>query len=464
MPFDAPIRSVACAALAVALALGLAAQTQAQSRIPTAPGFAAGKETTRPGAPSAPGVATIYAAEFEPIPIAIPVFLAGSPGRERVAQELTKVIASDLERSGFFRIIDGPTLASIDVPPRVAEWRGRGAQSLVAGDVSIADDGRLAVRFRLWSLLGSEQLVQLQFLADPAGWRRVAHKVADAVYTNLTREKAYFDSRIVFVSESGPKDARVKRLMIMDQDGANPTPLTSGEELVLTPRFSPKEQVITFISYANGPPEVHLLNLETESQGALGQFKGMTFAPRFTPEGDNVVMSLARGSGSDIFLMKLSTLQQRRLTNSPGIDTSPSFAPDGSAIVFESDRGGSQQLYVMDPDGMNVRRISRGAGRYATPVWSPTGDLIAFTKMLGGKFHIGVMTPDGEEERLLTSSFLDEGPTWAPNGRVLMFYRETPGPRGKPQLYTVDVYGRSLRRVPTPDGASDPAWSPLLQP
>jgi TolB protein len=440
--------------------LGLSAPPAlGESRIPAAPGFVSNDVSAAVG-----GAATVYASEFEPIPIALPVFLSASPGREDLARRLSAVIAADLERSSFFRLIGGPALTSIDVPPRIASWRGRGAKALIAGEVSIAEDGRLAVRFRLWSLTTSDQLVQLQFLADPTGWRRVAHKVADAVYAKLTGEAPYFDSRVVFVAESGPKEKRIKRLAIMDQDGANFTYLTNGADLVLAPRFSPVEQAIVFISYATGQPEVHLLNLETEVQEALGAFPGMTFAPRFSPDGERVVMSFSRGSGSDIYLMNLANGKRRQLTNSPGIDTSPSFAPDGSAIVFESDRGGSQQLYVMSPDGLDVRRISQNDGRYATPVWSPTGDLIAFTKMMGGQFHIGVMTPDGREERLLSSSFLDEAPTWAPNGRVLMFYREPPGSDAKPQLYSVDVFGRSLLRVPTPDGASDPAWSPLLTP
>lgn len=410
-------------------------------------------------------IATVFAGEFEPLPIGVPIFVSVGAENAELAQNIAEVVAADLDRSGLFRLIGGPSLASIDVPPPAASWRALGAESLVAGEVSYQPDGRLSVRFRLWSLDSSEQLVQLQFLSDPTGWRRVAHKVADAVYEALIGEGAYFDTRIVFVAEDGPKNNRRKRLAIMDQDGANLTYLTDGQHLVLTPRFSPVTQEITFISYESGRPEVHLLNLQTEVQEAIGFFEGMSFAPRFSPDGERVVMSLARGSGSDIFLMELATRRTRRLTNSPGIDTSPSFAPDGSAIVFESDRGGSQQLYIMSADGRDVRRISRGDGRYATPVWSPQGDLIAFTKVLGGRFYIGVMTPEGEQERLLSSSFLDEGPTWAPNGRVLMFYRETPGAQGLPQLYVVDAFGRAPpRRVPTPAGASDPAWSPLLSP
>ncbi|MEL6317409.1 MAG: Tol-Pal system beta propeller repeat protein TolB [Pseudomonadota bacterium] len=405
---------------------------------------------------------------FRPVPIAAPTFIpaAGSendPGVAEIAATITQVIRDDLARSGLFSIIPTGRIESLEVSPAFAEWRGRGADNLLAGEVGFEPDGRLGVRFRLWGLSPSEQLDQLKFLADPAGARRVAHKVADRVYTLLTGEGAYFDTRIVFVEERGPKNNRRKRLAIMDSDGANLAYLTSDQHLVLTPRFSPAEQSITFISYQGGQPEVYLLNLTTERQERLGQFPGMTFAPRFSPLGDRVAMSLSRAGESDIFLMDLATRRTAQLTDVPGIDTSPSFAPDGSKIVFESDRSGAQQLYVMEPDGSDQSRISFGDGRYANPVWSPRGDLIAFTKQAAGKFHIGVMRPDGEGERLLTTSFLDEGPSWAPNGRVLMFTRETPGADGAPQLHVVDVELGVVTKLNTQYGASDAAWSPLLR-
>ena len=186
----------------------------------------------------------------------------------------------------------------------------------------------------------------------------------------------------------------------------------------------------------------------------------MTFSPRFSPDGNSIVLSMARDGNTDIYLVDLRTRATRRLTSDPGIDTSPSFSPDGTQIAFESDRGGSQQVYVMAADGSNQRRISFGDGRYATPVWSPRGDLIAFTKMLRGTFGIGVMRTDGSGERRLTESFLDESPTWAPNGRVIMFARSGAG--GPSSIWSVDLTGQNLRRVPTPGEASDPAWSPDL--
>jgi TolB protein len=401
----------------------------------------------------------------EPLPIAIPDFVVADADPQLGAQ-IADVVEADLRRSGLFQPIDQAAfierISTIDSPPRFPDWRAINAQALVAGRVSRAPDGRLKAEFRLWDVFGGEQLTGQQFFTTPQNWRRVAHLIADAIYERLTGEKGYFDSRIVFVEENGPKDRRRKRLAIMDQDGQNVRYLTGGEDLVLTPRFSPTSQEITYMSYAGGEPRVYLLNIETGQRELVGNFPGMTFAPRFSPDGQQVVMSLSQGGNANIYAMDLRSRRTTRLTDSPSIDTSPSFSPDGRRIVFESDRGGTQQLYVMNADGSNPQRISFGSGRYSTPVWSPRGDMIAFTKQQGGKFLIGVMRADGSGERILTEGFHNEGPTWSPNGRVLMFFREVPGANGGPQLWTVDLTGYNEQRVATPAFSSDPAWSPLL--
>ena len=403
----------------------------------------------------------------EPMPIAITDFL-GAAGQEASAgADIAGVVTNDLERSGLFRPLSKASfiekLTDINVPPRFGDWRVINSQALVTGQVKMESDGRLRVEFRLWDVYGEQQLTGLQFFTTPDNWRRVAHLVADAIYERLTGEKGYFDTRIVYVSESGPKNRRVKRLSIMDQDGYNPHALTNGAELVLTPRFSPNSQEITYLSYHNNNPRVYLLDIETGQQEVVGDFKGMTFAPRFSPDGQKVVMSLQRGGNANIYTMDLRSRQVTRLTSTSAIDTAPSYSPDGSQIAFESDRGGAQQIYVMNADGSNQHRISFGQGRYATPVWSPRGDLIAFTKMISGQFVIGVMKADGSGDRILTEGYHNEGPTWAPNGRVLMFFRETRGAQGGPSLWSVDLTGRNERPVPTPTFASDPAWSPRIQ-
>ncbi len=408
---------------------------------------------------------------LDPLPIAITDFYANDGKSERIGADITRVVSADLERSGLFRPIEPRAFiqrpVDIQVQPRFGDWRQINAQALVNGSVETAADGRLRVEFRLWDVFAEQQISGFRYDTTPANWRRIAHIVADAVYKRLTGEDGYFDTRIVYVSESGPPNRRKKKLAIMDQDGANHKFLTQGKELVLTPRFSPSRQEITYLSYFNDQPRVYIYNIDTGQQEVLGDFPGMTFAPRFSPDGNKVVMSLADEGNSELYTMDLRTRAVERLTNHPAIDTSPSYAPDGKRIVFNSDRGGRQQLYVMNADASDIHRISFGEGRYATPVWSPRGDLIAFTKMHRGRFFVGVMRPDGSGERLLSESYLDEGPTWAPNGRVLMFFRQVPGDSkgrgGSTRLWSIDLTGYNQRQVITPVDASDPAWSPKSQ-
>ncbi len=405
---------------------------------------------------------------IEPLPFAIPTFVTVGGEAPQYAAEITKVIAADLAGTGLFREIPSSAYISavtnFDAPVAYADWKAINAQALVTGAVTV-QGSQLTVKFRLFDVFSDQALGDgLQFTGTTAGWRRIAHKVADVIYSRITGESGYFDSRVVFVSETGPKNARVKRLAIMDYDGANAQYLTDGTSLVLAPRFSPTGDRVLYTSYETGSPQIYLLELATMRQTALsGAVANVSsFAARFSPDGGSVVFSLEQGGNSDIYLMALPGGTLRRLTDAPSIETAPSFSPDGSRIVFESDRSGSPQIYVMPAGGGEATRISFGDGRYGTPVWSPRGDYIAFTKQNAGRFHIGVMRTDGSEERLLTASFLDEGPSWSPNGRVIMFTRETQGADGIPSLFSVDISGRNLRRVGTPGNASDPAWGPLL--
>ncbi|MBX7249008.1 MAG: Tol-Pal system beta propeller repeat protein TolB [Caulobacteraceae bacterium] len=395
---------------------------------------------------------------LRPYPIAIPAF-SGPHG-----DDIARVVRADLERSGYFEPIDPNAFIQRDldvaVAPRFDDWRRINAQALVIGADTGDADGRLRSNFRLWDVFGQQQLLGLQYTATPENWRRIAHKIADAIYQKLTGEPGYFDTRVVFVAESGPKTHRIKKLALMDQDGANPQYLTDGSCQVMTPRFSSNSSEVTYMCLGDNWARIYLLNIDTQRQESLGQFNGVVFAPRFSPDGTKVVFSVERGGNVDLMQMNLRTRQTTRLTSDPSIDTSGSYSPDGSRMVFNSDRGGSPQLYVMNADGSGVRRISQGGGRYHTPVWSPRGDWIAFTKSSGGRFSIGVMRPDGSGERLLTSSYFEEGPSWAPNGRYIIFHREAPGVN--PRLWYVDLTGRVERQVPYSGSASDPAWSPLL--
>ena len=403
----------------------------------------------------------------EPIPIAFPNFITTDFSSSIIANEISKVVKNDLLKTALFRIVpEGSYISdvtSIDSPVRFADWRAINSDLLVVGDVSVIND-TITIKFRLWDVVGQNEIFKgVQFKGPSNSIRRIAHKVSDLIYSGVTGEGKYFDTRIAFISERGPKNNRTKRLAIMDQDGANLTFLTDSESIVLAPRFSPDSRNILYTSYETGKPRVYLMNLINGNLRSFPELPGMTFAPRFSPDGKKIILSITENGNTDIYTLNLENNLKKRLTKNVAIDTAPSYSPDGKFIVFESDRGGNQQIYVMPSEGGKAKRISFGKGRYGTPVWSPRGDMIAFTKMYKGNFHIGVMRKDGSQERLLTKAFIDEGPTWAPNGRILMFFRETSGVNGAPSLHTIEVTGRNLRKIELSSFASDPSWSSLLK-
>ncbi len=417
-------------------------------------------------AQSGPLRLTITDGVIEPLPFAVPVFEAENAEASQLAADITRLVSQDLAGTGLFREVPASAYISqhsaFAQTVAYADWRAINAQALITGAVSVSG-GQINVKFRLFDAFsGAEMGGGLQFAGTADGWRRMAHKVADAAYSRITGESGYFDSRVVFVAESGPKDNRLKRLAVMDYDAANLKFLTDSGSLVLAPRFSPTGDRVLYTTFESGFPRINVLDVATVGRRQLTTAAGeMAFSPRFSRDGTQVIYSLANGGNTDIYRSDLNSGSHVRLTEAPSIETAPSFSPDGSQIVFESDRSGSQQLYIMSGNGGEARRISFGEGRYGTPVWSPRGDLIAFTKQNAGRFHIGVMRTDGSEERLLTASFLDEGPTWSPNGRVIMFMRETQGAGGTSSLYSVDISGRNLKPVPVQGGASDPSWGPL---
>ena len=415
---------------------------------------------------------------LDPLPVAIsPLHLEsgskdikqGDKTIKNVGEKISQLIETNLRRSGLFNplkkdsFVQKPDIAHIK--PRFEDWRLIKAQVLVTGKVTVSED-KLRTEFRLWDVVAAKEIVALAFSTRPDNWRRVAHIISDKIYQRLTGEQGYFDTRIIYVSETGPKTQRIKKLAIMDQDGANIKYLTLGNELVLTPRFSPKNQLVTYLSYFRNLPRVYLLDIETGVQEVVGDFPGMTFAPRFSPDGKKIIMSFAKDGNSDIYTMNLDTRVVEKITDHTSIDTSPSYSPDGKYISFNSDRSGMQQIYVMRSDGSNVKRITFGKGIYGTPVWSPRGDLIAFTRVYKGKFYIGVMRTDGSGERLLTENFYQEAPSWSPNGRVLIFYRETKSDsKGKgfsAKLWSIDLTGYNERLIETETDGSDPSWSSLM--
>ena len=437
---------------------------------PSAAPGAAAPDAAAGGAPSA--VIDVNRARAAPIPIAIPDMVGQDGNSAQLGRDIAQVITNDLGNCGLFRPLPPASFVQSGPPqgdvPNFQNWGGIGAQALVTGRTEVQGGGNIRVEFRLWDVLPQAQIQGTAYTTAQGNWRRIAHIIADVIYERLLGEKGYFDTRICYISATGPRDRRTKRLAIMDQDSENNRFLTDGSWLVLTPRFHPTRDEIAFMSYANNRPRVYLFDLGSGRQTILGEFEGMTFAPRFSPDGSSVIMAVTRGGGSDIVSVNLASRAARRLTDSGAIDVSPCYSPDGTQITFNSDRDGDQQLYVMNADGSGVRRISFGQGKYGTPVWSPRGDLIAFTRFAGDSsdFAIGVMHPDGSGERLLSESWDVEAPTFAPNGRVLMFFRETRsrdnrGSGFSSRLASIDITGFNERVVPTPTDASDPAWSPL---
>ena len=411
---------------------------------------------------------------IDPLPIAVSPLHVGkndlkNPDFEEIGLKISEVVENNFRRAGLFyplskdSFVQEPEIAHLK--PRFEDWKLIKAQALVTGKIELTED-KLRVEFRLWDVVAAKEMLALAFTTAPNNWRRVAHIISDKVYQRLTGETGYFDTKIIYVAESGPKNERIKKLAIMDQDGSNTKYITLGNELVLTPRFSPTNQLVTYLSYFKNLPRVYLLDIETGIQEVVGNFPGMTFAPRFSPDGKKIIMSFAKDGNSEIYTMDMETRVVEKITDHPSIDTSPSYSPDGKYIAFNSDRSGLQQIYIMRSDGSNIKRVTFGKGIYGTPVWSPRGDLIAFTKMYKGSFYIGVMRTDGSGERLLTENYYQEAPSWSPNGRVLIFYRETKsdskGEGFSAKLWSIDLTGYNEMEIKTPTDASDPSWSTLL--
>ncbi len=445
-------------ALSVAVAVPAAAQ---QASVPQDQAAAQGP---------APLEVSVTGGVSAPMPIAIPpmptaaVVQTSAGTTAEVGSKLAGIVADDLRNSGLFTPLSPGRLRQVGfaevTAPAFDYWGGTGAQALVQGYVRANGDGTLTVGCYLYDVFSKIELTRQGFVVPPADWRRAGHKCADMVYARLTGEGPYFDSRVVYVAETGPKGKRIKRLAIMDQDGANHRFLTNGQSIVLTPRFAPNQQSIVYMSYLGDRPSIYVYDIGSGRQRLVVRNVSLTFAPRFSPDGRFILFSMAQGGNTDVYRVPSAGGTPQRLTTSPGIDTGGSYSPDGSKIVFESDRSGGQQLYVMNADGSNQQRISFGGGRYATPVWSPRGDLIAFTK-ISGAFRIGTMSPSGGNEKLLTNAWQDEGPSWSPNGRVITFFRSGRGGAGKADLWAVDLTGSVERRIPTPLDGSDPAWGPL---
>jgi TolB protein len=427
---------------------------------------ALGGDATAPASPEQGPAINVSGAQNAPIPIAIPVFTDPSGAPSDVGAQITQVINDDLGHSGLFRAIDPSSFVPNSMAngaPVWQNWNILGAQALITGDVGDQGGGQLRVEFRLWSITQQKQVQGTAYTTTTTNWRRIAHIIADVVYQQLIGEPGYFDSRVAYISEAGPVTSPVRRLAVMDYDGANNLFLTDGTSMALSPAFNPTRQQLAFVSFQDNNPRVYLFDLQSGTQRLVGSFGENTIGPRFSPDGNSLLMSVSRNGGAALVKMSAEGGGIQELTDYSAINVSPCYSPDGTQIVFNSDRDGNQQLFVMGADGSGVKRISYGDGQYAEPVWSPRGDLIAYTTWGSGGFSIGVMAPDGSGERTLSQGFLVEGATFCPNGRVIMFYRQTPSAEGHDsRLVTIGIDGFNERLTDTPTDASDPSWGPLL--
>lgn len=379
--------------------------------------------------------------------------------------DISQVVRDDLASSGIFNVQDPKTFLAknfdVNLTPKFSDWQPTKTEALVVG-AGVSDKQKLRVEFRLWDIYGESQTLGLEFSSTEENWRRIAHKIADAIYGRLTGAGGMFDTRVVFVAESGPKTNRVKRLALIDQDGANPSYLTDGSETILNPHFNASGQQIVYSALSEKGLRLWIFDIETGRKEAITNVGENVFSARFSPDGKSIAYSSERDGNIEIMVKNLVTGASNKLTNHPAIDTSPSFSSNQKQIVFTSDRSGSPQIYKVNLDGSGLARISFGDGQYSTPVWSPNGDLIAFTKKVGGNFQIGIMKPDGSGEHILTSSYMVEGPSFSPNGRAIIFQREG-APGEVPSLWTIDVSGANLRKLATLGSGSDPTWSPMLE-
>ncbi|MEM7701487.1 MAG: Tol-Pal system beta propeller repeat protein TolB [Pseudomonadota bacterium] len=409
--------------------------------------------------------------DWRDLGIAIPAFAtdrdqptpANAQGTAALGREVANVITANLRNNGLFKptgpnSLPRPAFEQI-TSPSWSSWSGRGAEMLVHGYVRARSDNRLVVGCYLYDVALQDELIREGYVVRPADWRRAAHKCSDLIYARLTGEDPFFDSRIAYIAETGPKDNRVKRLAVMDSDGANHRFLTLGSATALTPRYSPDYSQILYLSYVDGNPRIYVYDIGSGKQTLVTANTNPTLAPRWSPDGKTILYSMSVAGNTDIYRVSVNGGASTRLTDTPGIDIGGSYSPDGRQIVFESDRSGTQQCYIMNADGTRQRRISFIGGRCATPEWSPRGDQIAFTR-IAGDFNVAVMTPGGRNVKVLTNGWQDEAPTWAPNGRIIQFFR-TARNSGRSGLWQVDLTGRNERRLPTPVDASDPAWGPI---
>lgn len=389
------------------------------------------------------------------------------------APEISKIVSNDLESSGLFRALDPQgfiqTCSSLlEQGVRIADWKILKTRFLVYGKSENSGD-QMDITFHLWDVLLGKNVLSLQLKGTKANSRKLAHMIADSIYTTLTNEKGFFNTNIVYVEVLPQKkgELRKTRLVRVDSDGFNPKYLTHGGENIVNPSYSNDGEYILYTVHKNNNFSTYLMNVNSGRTEPLippsSPFsKVPNFAARFSPDGKFAVLTITKQGKSAIYEINIESRELRAITSHTDIDTSPSYSPDGTQVLFTSRRAGVENIYVVDRNGGEARRLSQGSGKYSQPIWSPRGDMIGFIKQEGGNFYVGVMKIDGSEERYIDTSYLLERIAWAPNGRYLLYSKEF-GPGSPSGICRSDATGLTRNLVPIGRDGRDATWSPLYQ-
>jgi TolB protein len=388
-----------------------------------------------------------------------PISVAGFKRDGEIPQPVDEIIRDDLKRSGRFRMIDaGPTPLPDTAAVSFGEFTGRGADALVVGSVARLADGRFDLRFRLYDTVKQTQLDALSYVSSAAELRLNAHRIADRIFEKLTGERGVFATRIAYVVQLGKTSFE---LQIADSDGANAQPALRSREPIMSPAWSADGTRLAYVSFESGKPVVYVHSITSGQRRVLANFHGSNSAPAWAPDGNRLAVVLTRDGLSQIYSINADGSNVQRLTRSAGIDTEPAFSPDGRLIYFTSDRGGGPQIYRMNADGSGVARVTFSGDYNVSPRVSPDGRLLAYIGRRGGRFQVHTLDLATNQEMALTDTALDESPSFAPNGRMLLYATEV-GRRGI--LSSVSVDGRVRARLSGPSGdVREPTWGPFIK-
>ena len=390
----------------------------------------------------------------------VPIAIAAFKGEEAVPPGLTNIVTADLTRSGFFKIIDSGGVNPIPAEPAEVQypmWKARGADILVIGSVSPLSGGKWDVRFRLLDVGKQSQLAGFAYEVTAQQLRSTAHKIADAIYEKLTGDAGVFSTKIAYIVKKGTRF----ELQVADADGNGAQTILASNEPIISPAWSPDGTRLAYVSFESKKPIVYIQSLLTGTRTVAANFRGSNSAPAWSPDGRRLAVVLTKDGNSQIYLINADGGNVTRLTNTNTIDTEPSFAPDGQWIIFTSDRGGSPQIYRVPVSGGAPERLTFEGTYNVSPHYAPDGKSFVFVQRNGGRFNVALQDFVSKQAQLLTENSVDESPSFAPNGRIVLYATEI---RGRGILASVSSDGRVRQRFSTESGdVREPAWGPIVK-